>query len=49
VGGFADWGFGHLRDEKVAHSLIFDSFAGVAVLAAAFVLLIRPREEAPSK
>jgi MFS family permease len=43
IGGFADWSFGHLRDQKVAHSIIFDSFAGIALLSVFLVLLIRPR------
>ena len=46
MGGFADWSFGHLRDQKVAHSLIFDSFAGIALLSVFIVLMIRPRENA---
>ncbi|MBL9151365.1 MAG: MFS transporter [Verrucomicrobiales bacterium] len=43
AGGFADWSFGHLRDQKVAHSTIFDTFAGIALLSVVIVLLIRPR------
>ncbi|MBL9132670.1 MAG: MFS transporter, partial [Verrucomicrobiaceae bacterium] len=42
IGGFADWSFGHLRDQKVAHSVIFDSFAGIALLSVFIVLMIRP-------
>ncbi len=43
-GGFADWGFGLLRDRHVPLFGIFGVFAGVAVLSAFLVLLIRPRE-----
>lgn len=44
-GGLADWGFGALRDRNVELNLIFGAFAGVALLSAMLVLLIRPREE----
>jgi MFS transporter, Spinster family, sphingosine-1-phosphate transporter len=43
-GGFADWGFGLLRDRHVPLFGIFGVFAGVAVLSALLVLLIRPRD-----
>ena len=43
-GGFADWGFGSLRDRNVPLNLIFGAFAGVALLSVFFVLLIKPRE-----
>jgi hypothetical protein len=43
-GGFADWGFGALRDRDVPLNLIFGVFAGIALLSVAIVLLIRPRE-----
>jgi MFS transporter, Spinster family, sphingosine-1-phosphate transporter len=43
-GGFADWGFGLLRDRHVPLFGIFGIFAGVAVLSAFLVLLIRPRD-----
>lgn len=43
-GGFADWGFGALRDRGVPLNLIFGVFAGVALLSVVIVLLIRPRE-----
>ena len=43
-GGFADWGFGRLRDLHVPLQLTFGIFAGVAALSAMLVLLIRPRE-----
>ncbi len=44
-GGLADWGFGVLLDRQVPLSLIFGVFAGLAVLSAGLVLLIRPRPE----
>ena len=43
-GGFADWGFGILRDRHVPLFGIFGVFASAAVLSAILVLLIRPRE-----
>ncbi len=42
-GGFADWGFGMLRDQRVPLFGIFGVFASVAVLSVALVLRIRPR------
>jgi MFS family permease len=42
-GGFADWGFGALRDRHVPLFGIFGVFASFAVLSIALVLLIRPR------
>jgi MFS family permease len=48
-GGFADWGFGALRDRLVPLNVIFGVFASVAVLSVVLVLLIRPKPElAPS-
>ncbi len=44
-GGFADWGFGALRDFNVPLNVIFGVFASVALLSAILVLLIRPRAE----
>lgn len=44
-GGFADWGFGDLRDRQVPVSLIFGVFAGFALLSVVLVLLIKPRRE----
>ena len=44
-GGFADWGFGFLRDRAVPLNIIFGVFASVALLSAVLVLLIRPRED----
>ena len=43
-GGFADWGFGSLRDLNVPLNIIFGVFASVALISAVLVLLIRPRE-----
>jgi MFS family permease len=43
-GGFADWGFGLLRDRAVPLNIIFGVFAGIALLSVGIVLLIRPRE-----
>lgn len=49
-GGFADWGFGELRDRDVPLNVIFGVFAGVALLSVIIVLLIRPARDtaAPS-
>ena len=44
-GGFADWGFGILRDQKVPLNVIFSVFAGAAILSVGLVLLIRPKGE----
>ena len=46
-GGFADWGFGALRDRGVPLNVIFGVFAGVALLSIVIVLLIRPSEAVP--
>jgi MFS family permease len=43
-GGFADWGFGLLRDHHVPLLGIFGIFASAAMLSAILVLLIRPRD-----
>jgi hypothetical protein len=43
-GGVADWSFGMMRDRHVPLNIIFTAFAGVCVLSALLVLLIRPRE-----
>ena len=43
-GGFADWGFGALRDRHVPLNVIFGVFAGVALLSVLIVLMIRPKE-----
>jgi len=42
-GGFADYGFGVLRDRQVPLFGIFSIFASAAVLSVILVLLIRPR------
>jgi MFS family permease len=42
-GGFADYGFGVLRDHKVPLFAIFGIFASVAVISVILVLLIRPQ------
>jgi MFS family permease len=44
-GGFADWGFGILRDAQVPLMAIFGVFAGVAAFSILLVLLIRPVHE----
>jgi sugar phosphate permease len=43
-GGFADWGFGALRDRQVPLFGIFSAFASVAILSVVLVLLIKPRD-----
>lgn len=43
-GGFADWGFGILRDRQVPLFAIFGIFASTAVVSIVLVLLIRPRD-----
>lgn len=45
-GGFGDWAFGALRDRHVPLNAIFGSFAGLALLSVAIVLLIRPKPSA---
>jgi hypothetical protein len=42
-GGLADWGFGVLSDRDVPLHVSFGVFAGLALLSAALVLLVRPR------
>jgi MFS family permease len=42
-GGFADWGFGTLRDLHLPMPMTFGIFASVAAVSAVLVLLIRPR------
>lgn len=42
-GGAADWGFGYMRDHGIALNVIFGVFAGVCVISALLVLMIRPR------
>ncbi len=43
-GGFADWGFGYLRDREVPLNVIFGAFSAIALLSVIVVLLIRPKE-----
>src|SRR5262245_54580195 len=43
-GGFADWGFGALRDRHVPLNVIFGVFAGIALLSVIIVLMIRPAQ-----
>jgi MFS family permease len=45
-GGFADWGFGVLRDRQVPLNVIFGVFAGIALLSIGVVMLIRPKRSA---
>ena len=40
-GGFADWGFGALRDRQVPLNIIFGVFASTALLSVVLVLMIR--------
>ena len=42
-GGFADWGFGMLRDRRLPLFGIFAVFASAAVISILLVLLIKPR------
>lgn len=44
-GGAADWGFGFMTDRHVPLNVIFGVFAGVCVVSALLVLMIRPREQ----
>jgi MFS family permease len=48
-GGFADWGFGMLRDRHVPLFGIFSVFASAAVISIVLVLLIKPRYAEPLK
>ncbi|AGA26441.1 MFS transporter [Singulisphaera acidiphila] len=48
-GGFADWGFGRLRDQHVSIAAIFGIFAGIALISVAIVLMIHPRPELAPK
>jgi len=41
-GGFADWGFGAMRDQGIPLNVIFGAFASTALLSVGLVLLIRP-------
>jgi MFS family permease len=44
-GGFADWGFGAMKDRGVPLNVIFSAFAAAAVASVFLVLLIRPKPE----
>jgi MFS family permease len=44
-GGFADWGFGILRDSQVPLNQIFGLFSISALFSVVLVLLIRPRSD----
>ncbi len=41
-GGFADWGFGIMRDQQIRLNVIFTVFALISILSIGLVLLIRP-------
>jgi len=47
-GGFADWGFGILRDRQVPLNVTFGIFASAAIVSIVLVLLIRPRQTEPA-
>ncbi|HAB16517.1 MAG TPA: MFS transporter [Verrucomicrobiota bacterium] len=47
-GGFADWGFGLMRDRGISINAIFGAFASLCVVSFVLVLLIRPREPSAS-
>ena len=47
-GGFADWGFGTLRDHNVPLNLIFGAFAATGLVSIFVVLLIRPQVIEPT-
>lgn len=46
-GGFADWGFGIMRDMQMPLNVIFGIFASAAGVSSLLVLLIRPHEGTP--
>jgi MFS family permease len=48
-GGFADMGFGVLRDANVPLPIIFGVFASVALVSVVLMLMIRPRREGTSE
>lgn len=48
-GGFADWGFGALRDRAVPLNIIFGALASAAIVSVVLVLLIRPRADLVSR
>jgi MFS family permease len=43
-GGFADWGFGAMRDRAIPLNVIFSVFAATALISIVLILLVRPRE-----
>ena len=43
-GGFADWGFGAMRDRGIPLNAIFSVFAAACIVSVALVLMIRPRK-----
>jgi len=43
-GGFADWGFGKMRDNQLPLVIIFGIFACVCMVSVVLVLLIQPRD-----
>ncbi len=45
-GGFADVGFGALRDHNVPLNVTFGVFSGVALISVVIVLMIKPRAQA---
>lgn len=45
-GGFADWGYGILKDHNVPLNVTFGVFAGIALLSALLMLMIRPTQPA---
>ena len=47
-GGFADWGFGYLRDQAVPLNVVLGLFALIPVVSILFLLSIRPLPESPS-
>jgi len=47
-GGFADWGFGALRDHHVPLHVIFGAFAGLALISVFIILLVKPRADIPT-
>ena len=48
-GGFADWGFGMMRDRNVPLFGIFSVFASAAVVSIVLVLLIKPQYAEPAR
>ncbi len=48
-GGFADVGFGALRDRNVPLNLIFGTFAAIALVSVVLVLLIKPQKKLQTK